>query len=59
MEIHSFKEHGIEIDATTGGSPTGLADGWLIEKVRVSDCDGKGFYVHGNDAQTGTAIYLD
>jgi len=53
VSVRSFSGIGIEF---YGDTTNGIADNWWMTNVFVRDCLGDGFYVHGPDAQVGTAI---
>ena len=52
--IRFFKEHGIFINGNTPAQ--GVADCWQIHSTRITNCDGDGLRLVGNDSQVGTAI---
>jgi len=51
--VKNFAGVGIEF---YGDTTNGIADFWWLNNVIIRDCGGDGLYLHGNDAQIGTAI---
>lgn len=54
-----FGDCGINIVATSGGSPNGNANNWRIDNVRCAENGYDGLYVDGADTNAGVAVRLD
>ena len=54
-----FGDCGINIIATSGGTPNGNANNWRIDNVRCAENGYDGLYVDGADVNAGVAIRLD
>jgi hypothetical protein len=56
----NFGEHGIRIDATSGGSTNqGNANLWYLDRIRCFNNGLDGLYVNGADANAGLALRVD
>jgi hypothetical protein len=57
--ITYFGDCGINIVATSGGSPNGNANNWRIDNVRSAENGFDGLFIDGADVNAGVAIRLD
>jgi hypothetical protein len=57
VSIQNCSGNGIHIEAQDPEIPAAvaIADGWLLDNVNVSGCDGHGYYMNGSDAHGGVA----
>lgn len=57
--VYNFRQNGIHIEATSGGSPQGNANNWKIDGVRSMGNGLHGLFVDGADVNAGVATRLD
>lgn len=56
---YNFREHGIRIDATSGGSPEGNANNWEVTSARLISNGLHGLFIDGADVNAGIGTRID